>query len=197
MSEERSSGGIGAEFTDLLNCALDELERGTRRPIVITGPIGAGKTGLARRLAESLKERGLRVGGIVAERSMERGETVGYTLVDLSSGKERRFASSTPPGIPVGRFFISDEGLAFAKEALAKAEGMDVAFLDEVGRMELSGEGHAGPLRRLLSSESLLVMTVRDSFLKLAIERFSLDRPLLFPIGPAAPLERGADRAVG
>jgi len=199
LSDEKSSESIPsqpARFTDLLEGALEQLKHGTRRPIIITGPIGSGKTTAAHRLAVALEKRGHKVGGIVAPRVMNGDETVGYTVVDLSSGEEHRFAGSVPPGVRAGRFFVSEEGLAFAEHAISNGEAKDIAFVDEVGRMELAGKGHARSIRRLLAAKAVPVLTIRDEFLREALERFSLTDPLIFRVN--LPLEkRKNDRSVG
>lgn len=95
------------------------------------------------------------------------GETAGYRVRDLRSGEERPLCSREPPGIPFRRFFFSPEGLAFAHRALARAAAeAEVAFVDEVGPLELGGGGFAPGLRAALQSPAFLVLTVRPSLVE-------------------------------
>jgi len=199
LSDEKSSERIPshpARFTDLLEGVLEQLKHGTKRPIIITGPIGSGKTTAAHRLATALEKLGYKIGGIVAIRMMDRDETTGYTILDLSSKGEHHLASSVPPGIPVGRFFVSEEALAFAEHALSNGETKEIAFVDEVGRMELAGKGYARSIRRLLAAKAIPVLAIRDLFLNEAIERFSLKDPAIFRVNLSLE-KRRSERSIG
>ncbi len=136
------------------------------RALLVTGPIGAGKTAAVLALADGLRKEGTHVGGVVSPRVLAGGETVGYRVRDLATGEERPLCSVEPPGIPFRRFFFSPEGLALANAALARAaREAEVAVVDEVGPLELSGGGFAPGLRALLASKVFLVLTVRPFLL--------------------------------
>ena len=60
--------------------------------ILLSGPIGAGKTTLCERAAAAARERGLRVAGVLAPAIVEDGAKVGIEAVDLASGKRRLLA---------------------------------------------------------------------------------------------------------
>jgi len=144
-------------------------------PILLSGGIGDGKTSTAERLAKALAHAGICVGGIVAPRRVAGGETVGYDIVDLATGGRRPFASTSPPGLPAGRFHISQTGLNFAAQVLRKATGAaDVVFVDEVGRLELGGAGHRPAVRDLLASSSTAILSVREAFLEEVVDSFGL-----------------------
>ena len=137
----------------------------SKTPVIITGKVGAGKTRRAERIAAGLKKEGIKVGGVISPRVLEGGETIGYTIRDLETGQTRPFAKLTPPGVPVGRFFVSEEGLAFAHAAILRAiKSAQVVFIDEVGRLELEGKGLADAVRKALSGRALPVILIRTEF---------------------------------
>jgi len=115
-------------------------------------------------LAGELRRQGLGVAGVASPRVLRGGETVGYQVRNLATGEERSLCSLDPPGIPFRRFFFSPDGLAFANAALERAsQEADVVVVDEVGPLELAGEGFTPGLRVALASGAFLVLTVRPS----------------------------------
>lgn len=146
-----------------------------RRSILVVGDIGAGKTAAGLELAQRLRAAGIAAGGILAPRIVERGETVGYNILDVSTGEDAAFARPDPPGEAVGRFFIRPAGRAFAERALRNGiDRADVVLVDEIGRWELNGGGHAATLRALLTSRAVPVVFVRSELVQAVIERFGL-----------------------
>lgn len=194
-------------FSEMLAFILARLgEKTPRTCIIIHGRIGAGKTHTAALLAAALEEDGILVGGLLSPRIMERDETVGYTVRDLMLGEERPFAGLTPPGIAIGRFYIREEGLAFARRAIERAAvhapaRAQVVFVDEVGRLELTTDhtpqgytpvdhtpaGHAPAVRVLLRSPALPVLLIRSAFVSQVIEAFGITDYRLFSVEAGAP----------
>ncbi len=143
--------------------------------VIVAGGVGAGKTESGLHLAKRLEERGIAAGGILAPRLLERGETVGYNVFDVSTGEDAEFARPDPPGHPVGRFFVRPAGLAFAERALRHgAEHAAVVLVDEVGRWEISGSGHAPALRSVLASRAVPVLFVRSELVAAVVDAFDL-----------------------
>lgn len=176
----------------LLPLLLPHLGKGSC--LILSGEIGAGKTQAADDLAAALKERGLAVGGVLSPRIVEDGQTVGYTVRDLATDEERPFASLRPPGVPVGRFFIAEEGLTFARGAIERAAGHgQVVFVDEVGRLELAGGGLAPALRILLRSAACPVLLVRSELVDAVLLTFAIARSEVFPVGQEAPVKKEQD----
>lgn len=152
--------------------------RRPRRVVVVAGDIGAGKTQAGLRLVGRLREAGFMVGGILAPRLFDHGETTGYNVLDLSTGEDAAFARPDPPGHAVGRFYVRAHGLAFAERALRQAAMQDdVVLVDEVGRWELGGGGHAAALRAVLQGSAVPVLFVRSQLVDAIVERFGLREP--------------------
>jgi len=146
-----------------------------RSPVIVAGGIGAGKTEAGLRLARRLQQERISVGGILAPRLFERGETVGYNVLDLLTGEDAPFARPDPPGQAVGRFYVQPAGLAFAERALhTGAERAAVVLVDEIGRWELGGGGHAAALSGLLAARAVPVLFVRAELVPAVIDRFGL-----------------------
>ncbi|MEA1871564.1 MAG: nucleoside-triphosphatase, partial [Candidatus Bipolaricaulota bacterium] len=160
---------------EITSAISDSLRGNDRTCIIIHGGIGAGKTRLAERLVTALIERGIKTGGIFSPRILAGNETIGYTIRDLSTGEEQPFVRLTPPGIPIGKFYMPEDGLAFARAAIERAtRSKQVVFVDEVGRLECDGKGHAPAVRTLLRSQALPVLLVRSAFVERVVETFGI-----------------------
>lgn len=146
--------------------------------VIVAGEVGAGKTAAALRLFQRLRSAGIRAGGVLAPRLVDQGKTVGYNVLDLSRGEDVPFARSEPPGLAVGRFYVRPEGLLFSERALRHAAASaDVVVLDEVGRWELAGGGHAAAVRDVLASRAVAVLLVRSELIGAVAETFGLHDP--------------------
>ena len=133
----------------------------------------------ARRLATM----GFKVGGIAAPRILIAGQTIGYQVTDLATGEVHAFAGLAPPGERIGRYFIAPPNLAFATEALETARTTCHAVLiDEIGRLELAGQGLALGARALLASEVQPILLVRDVFVQDVVRHFGLTTWEPYPI---------------
>ncbi len=151
------------------------------RPVLLVGGIESGKTATGLRLLSLLRQSEVRVGGFLAPRKLEGDETVGYSLIDLASNTTHPFAGLDPGGVQVGRFFLSENGLAMAERAVAAAlDETSVVFIDEVGRLELGGGGHAASVKRLLASDVVPVLLVREEFVDDVVQMFEIETPVVF-----------------
>ena len=165
---------------------LEKLLQGKARALVITGPIGAGKTRTIARLAAHLRSAGGRVGGVISPRVLEGGATVGYLVCDVSTGEQQPLCSISPPGIKFRGYRFSPEGITFANRALTRAaDEAQIVVIDEVGPFELSGGGFAPGVMAVRKARVPLILSVRPGL----VGRVSdwLELPKATPIVRLAP----------
>jgi nucleoside-triphosphatase len=134
--------------------------------LVVTGDIGVGKTTACENLVEAIRSRGLSCGGVLQPAIMENEVKVGSNIVNLTDGSSTVFArlKKTAPfgGVEVGKYMISNEGIAFAVSAINSALTSDVLFIDEIGPLELSLRGgFMGVLMKVVSVDGIHVVVVR------------------------------------
>lgn len=169
--------------------AFERAREAKKRGLIITGPIGSGKTQTVLALAETLRRNGVAVAGVVSPRVFQEGKTVGYWVQDLQSGRRASLCSLTPPGLRFRRFFFSPEALVFANAVLTQAARQaEVIVVDEVGPLELSGGGFAPGLRLSFSSPAFLLLTVRPHLVE-EVRRLSSGEFAVFPL-PEQPSSR-------
>lgn len=147
------------------------LEEATPRAILVTGEKGEGKTTLLARYATELRKAGARVAGLLAHAVWERAERSGYDVESIATGERVSLAvrSEAVGAVRQGPFAFSEVGLTLGISALTSAIESDaeVVVVDEVGPLELRGEGWAEPLDRLLAFRGpLVVLSVRPSLVE-------------------------------
>lgn len=158
---------------------------------LITGPQGSGKTSLLLALADELRSHGRRPGGVAAPVVLDRGERIGYDLVDLETRERIALARTTiaPTGITAGPFTFVPASLASGEHALATAmyHGCDVIALDEIGPLELAGKGWARALDPLLASRSRVLLVVRPDLVREVTDRWNLTLLEVWKPGETTP----------
>jgi nucleoside-triphosphatase THEP1 len=135
----------------------------TATPVVVaTGRPGAGKTTAVQQVVEQLEERGLRAVGIVQPGTMVDGQKTGFVVRDLVSGEESELARlvSRDDGEHGTRFRFHPAGFALAAAALGRADRDDVLVVDELGPLELRGQGHMPAVTRALRVAGLAAVVI-------------------------------------
>jgi len=149
---------------------LDHEAEARRRTFVITGERGTGKTSFLLRLITKLQHSGWAAGGVLAPAVIKDGEPEGYDVRDVRTGFSVPLCRSgvPPTGIESGPYSFFPSGVAFGRNALDTRllVGMDVVCIDEIGPLEMRGEGWASSTRELLRDlEAPLLLVVRSSLL--------------------------------
>jgi len=132
--------------------------------ILLEGRPGAGKSTVARRLADRLRKEGIAVNGFVTEEIRESGRRLGFSLERL--GGERGVLTHVDlPGPPrVGRYGVDLAAFErLAIPALEQAAENDVAIIDELGKMELASEPFQEALAALLDRPVRVVATIQSA----------------------------------
>ena len=132
--------------------------------ILLEGRPGSGKSTVARRLADLLREEGVRVGGFVTMEMRESGRRVGFSI-ETFDGKRATLAHVSLPGPPrVSRYGVDlEEFERIALPTLDAAERVDVMVLDELGKMELASGRFRDGVLTLVDDMVPLVATIHAS----------------------------------
>ncbi|NOY23928.1 MAG: hypothetical protein GXO70_10525 [Acidobacteria bacterium] len=144
----------------------------------IVGQVNSGKT---TKMAAIYKKRG--GDGILCPKYMENGIHLGYNLVHLKTGESipfARFTEALPEGwdetFRFGPHSFSEKAQKYAAEIIETASqtGISPIFLDEIGPVELEGQGFAPLFRTLLENPGEIIVSVRDFLLEQIIEFFEI-----------------------
>lgn len=160
-----------------LNEVRSEQEEG-RKVYLVTGAVGEGKTAWLVKLTGLLKERRICTGGILALRIMEEGKTTGYDITDIRTGERTPFLRQTGDAtMGVERFSMDEAGLKAGHRALDPSANrdMDVVVIDEVGPLELNGQGWSERISGLISeTRAMLILAVRKNLTEAVIQKFGI-----------------------
>jgi nucleoside-triphosphatase THEP1 len=156
--------------------------------ILLSGPIGCGKTTLCSELIALADERDIPIGGVLTPALLKHGKKVGIEAIDLFSGERRLLARNDHDlgELRVGQYSFDERTMVWmaslCERALAPDNGCAnhlLVFVDEMGRLELNrGQGLAR-LIPLLSRPRAgnTVVIVRDTLLVELVSRIRSVRP--------------------
>lgn len=140
---------------------------------LITGMPGTGKTTIITRVAETLKARGNRVGGITSKEWREGEVRIGFLIQDVSTGKQGWLAHvNQPSGPQVGKYRVNMNDLENigAKAIREATKSADVIIIDEIGPMELHSQAFRQAVQEALDSGKPVIATIHfkatDAFVK-------------------------------
>lgn len=146
---------------------------------ILTGAVHTGKTTALMEWCVSQQTRGRTVRGLL--NPLREGRKVFHDVYHRAVFPMEVDAHRGEEVITIGKYTFLKSAFERAKEIITR-EGQldaDVFILDEIGKLELKGEGLEPAVSRMLASTgdmrcSKLVLVVRDYLLEEAITRYGL-----------------------
>ena len=178
----RSPLQVLAQMLRQMDSWLEEFRQQCQSDSVclLIGDRGCGKTSTVQMLVAELELRGYTVGGFVAKGLWRDNERYGFDLVDLRTKQScplcrRDVENAVAQHGPYGFF---EAGLQFGVGALnvESLKGVDLVIVDEVGPLELRGEGWAKSLTCLVEQISCpMILTVRSRLSQQVVTTWNLE----------------------
>ena len=164
-----------------------------RQPIyIICGDQREGKTTFLKETIRNLKEVDVKVQGIMAEGIDLHGERTGFNLINVSTEKSKVLCKTSGDSewIKTGKFYFNPEGLEFGRTILKKLSADSVVVIDEIGPLEMRGEGWTESIESILKSfDNTMIWVVRRSLTESVIKKFDVRNVSILDIAKYSPAE--------
>jgi len=146
--------------------------------IIVTGGIGAGKTTVCSKLISIVRNKGFTCGGILTCKAIDKS----ITIEDIQSGEKETLASikKSRGGPHTPGYFFNPKGIGFGIKAIEKGASAEILVIDEVGQLELVGEGFTNVFELIKSGKVQdCIIVIRSALLVAFQPRFDTP-PLIF-----------------
>lgn len=143
-----------------------------RRLAVLSGETGIGKSTVCRKLAETARRQGMTCGGVISTKA----GGLNIVFEDLKTGKREPLAGEAGKytGPQFGKYSFSFPGLQSGLASIRQGVSEDILFVDELGHLEVRGEGLAEAFEILSGGEAnRCVVVIRGKLLDVLLPRFS------------------------
>jgi len=148
--------------------------------IIVTGAIGIGKTTVCRKLIEIIRSRGITCGGILTYKAA--GQEI--IIEDINSGEKEILAgvSDLYGGPRTPRYYFNPKGIEFGIQAIDDGTSRAILVVDEIGYLELRGEGFAQVLELINTGKvKVCILVIRSELLSAFLTRLRL-KPAVFDV---------------
>ncbi|ADC69415.1 protein of unknown function DUF265 [Methanocaldococcus sp. FS406-22] len=134
--------------------------------IFITGMPGVGKTTLALKIAEKLKDFGYKVGGFITKEIRKNGKRVGFKIITLDTNEEAILAYVGDGNVKVGKYVVFVENLdKVGVEAIKRAlKDADIIIIDELGAMEFKSKTFSKVVDEVINNNKPLLATLHRNW---------------------------------
>lgn len=134
-----------------------------KRVLLLTGAPGVGKTTVLIKTVDTLRAKGISVGGMISREAKEGNARIGLEIVDLINGTQGWLAHvNQKSGPQVGKYHVNINDLESigANAIIGAIEKCEVVAIDEIGPMELYSQKFKQAAKQALESKKLLLAVV-------------------------------------
>ena len=138
--------------------------------IIITGAIGIGKTTVCEKVITTARSQGHSCGGVITRKA--RNEDI--VIEDVRTGETRVLASTGDiyRGPRTAKYFFNPEGISFGIQAIDRGTSSNILLVDELGPIELRGEGFSGVVEQIASGKiKNCIVVIRKGLLSAFLPR--------------------------
>jgi len=110
---------------------------------ILTGPVHGGKTTFLKECLPLFLDHNIQVDGYLSIAAFEGQDQIGYDLNDLKENIAIPFIRNKGEADwqQVGSYYLIPKGLAKAEAIIVRSKAADLLIVDEIGPLELTGDG--------------------------------------------------------
>lgn len=141
--------------------------------VILTGSVHSGKTSLLKKIVHELEASGKNIDGFLSIAVRQNRESMGYDLYSIREKRTLPLLRKTgqKEWMRVGPYFFLPEGLREANRIILNPGPRDVLIVDEIGPLELAGQGLWPAFSQAIQDSRLSILcvvrkTILSDFLK-------------------------------
>ena len=141
--------------------------------IIVTGAIGVGKTTVCDKVVKIAQSQGYSCGGIITYKN-QKGDII---IQDVQTDETTTLASISNiyKGPRTAKYFFNPVGIDFGIQAIDRGTASDLLVVDELGRLELNGEGFAKVIEENIAGKvENCLMVIRKELLSAFLKHLSV-----------------------
>lgn len=160
------------------------------RVYILTGERESGKSTFLEEFIHLFRDAGYCCSGIVTPSLINADGTKGYRWLHIPSKRTEILAISDEEEgwIPQGDYYFSPKSFEMGTSMLQCSDSC-LVVLDEIGKLELKGEGWSSALNYLLKRPIILVLCVRKNAIEGLKERWDFIPLATYDISETTPRE--------
>lgn len=161
--------------------------------IIISGNIQEGKTTFVEKVINRLARKDVPAAGFLAKVIYDGDHRTGYQLKDLSSSQNELLCTINQHAgwEQYGKFYFNPNAQEMGKAILANIpEEAKVIVIDEIGPLELGGEGWALAIEKLVAQSSLpMIWVVREQLVEKIARKWTVGEIYYFKLNESPRAE--------
>jgi len=165
--------------------------------IIISGNIQEGKTTFVEKVINRLGRKELKVGGFLSKVIYDDNQRTGYYLYDLSTERSEMLCtiSEHAEWSRYGKFYFNPQGQKLGLSILQNIpDNTQIVVVDEIGPLELGGEGWAPAIEQLIVQSSIpMIWVVREHLLKKIARKWTVGEIYYFKLNESPRAEEVED----
>jgi nucleoside-triphosphatase THEP1 len=147
--------------------------------IILSGEIQQGKTTLLSKILNSNQLDKFKIRGFLSNVQIENGERKGYNIESIADDLKINLCSTSEntERIKYGRFYFNRDAFSFGSDIIDKSTkaNTDLLIIDEIGPLEMSGEGWSDSISKVVKLGIPMIWVVRRNLIEKAIRKWDIE----------------------
>lgn len=142
--------------------------------IIVTGSIGVGKTTICKKVIELAGSLGYICGGVITYKTRDDD----IIIQDVRTGETKTLASIRDiyQGPRTSKYCFNPEAFDFGNEAIEGSISSDITVVDELGYLELQGQGFSRVVKQVTAGTfKHCILVIRSDLLSSYLSRLGVE----------------------